>query len=126
MGRRTQDWAQRALDLNTQPYTPPATRDTSGLIDAVVTPLPRRSLRHRWRDHRSRAGVSMSSRITPNQLSRTAVLCVRQSTSSARRGIDVPDARDVLTPQNYRPKVPWDAPLHSQCCPPHRQSTAFT
>jgi hypothetical protein len=37
--RRTQDWAQQALDLNPQPYVPPVTRDTPGLIDAVVALL---------------------------------------------------------------------------------------
>ena len=39
MGRRTQDWAQQTLDLNPQPYAPPVTRDTPGLIDAVVALL---------------------------------------------------------------------------------------
>ena len=36
---RTQDWVQRALDLNPEPYVPPVTRDTPGLIDAVVALL---------------------------------------------------------------------------------------
>ena len=39
MRRRTLDWAQPALDLNPQPYVPPVTRDTPGLIDAVVALL---------------------------------------------------------------------------------------
>lgn len=39
MGRRTQVWAQQTLDLTPQPYAPPVTRDTPGLIDAVVALL---------------------------------------------------------------------------------------
>jgi len=39
MGRRTRDWTQQALDLSSQPYAPPVTRDTPGLIDAVVALL---------------------------------------------------------------------------------------
>jgi hypothetical protein len=37
--RRLQDWAQQVLDLNLQPYVPPVTRDTPGLIDAVAALL---------------------------------------------------------------------------------------
>jgi hypothetical protein len=37
--RRTQNWTQQALDLNSEPYVPPVTKDTPGLIDAVVALL---------------------------------------------------------------------------------------
>ena len=37
--RRLPDWAQQVLDLNLQPYVPPVTRDTPGLIDAVAALL---------------------------------------------------------------------------------------
>ena len=37
--RRLPDWAQQVLDLNPQPYVPPVTRDTPGLIDAVAALL---------------------------------------------------------------------------------------
>jgi hypothetical protein len=37
--RRLQDWAQQVLDLNPQPYVPPVSRDTPGLIDAVAALL---------------------------------------------------------------------------------------
>ena len=37
--RRVPDWAQQVLDLNPQPYVPPVTRDTPGLIDAVAALL---------------------------------------------------------------------------------------
>lgn len=37
--RRIQDWTQQVLDLNPQPYVPPVTRDTPGLIDAVAALL---------------------------------------------------------------------------------------
>ncbi|MBV9785099.1 MAG: hypothetical protein JO264_14905 [Acidisphaera sp.] len=39
MRRRTQEWAQQALGLNTDPYVPPVARDTPGLIEAVVALL---------------------------------------------------------------------------------------
>lgn len=37
--RRIQDWAQQVLNLNPQPYVPPVTRDTPGLIEAVAALL---------------------------------------------------------------------------------------
>ena len=37
--RRVPDWTQQVLDLNPQPYLPPVTRDTPGLIDAVAALL---------------------------------------------------------------------------------------
>jgi len=37
--KKLRDLAQHLLDLNQQPYEPPVTRDTPGLIDAVVALL---------------------------------------------------------------------------------------
>ena len=37
--RRIRDWAQQVLDLDPQPYVPPVTRDTPGLIEAVAALL---------------------------------------------------------------------------------------
>ena len=37
--RSIRNWAQEVLDLDRQPYVPPVTRDTPGLIDAVAALL---------------------------------------------------------------------------------------